>query len=42
MPTRRGLLGCALVCAMLPLPAVPPARAATADEFPIPQSSRFT
>lgn len=42
MLSRRRLLECALVLAMLPLAPMQPARAAGADEFPVPKSSRFT
>ncbi|MEO5988773.1 MAG: hypothetical protein ABIU54_10485 [Candidatus Eisenbacteria bacterium] len=40
MPHR--LIGCVLVLNLHCAVALPPARAATADEFPIPKSSRFT
>ena len=39
---RRRLVGWMLTLTMLSLLAAPLARAADSDEFPVPQSTRFT
>ncbi len=42
MSPRRRLIGWMLTLTLLPLLAAPLARAADSDEFPVPQSTRFT
>jgi len=42
MPLRRRLIGWVLALAMLPTLFAPLARAADKDDFPVPESNRFT
>jgi len=42
MQPRRRLVGWMLALTLLPILAAPLARAVEKDEFPVPQSTRFT